>query len=254
MATVTPRPYNRAEAQRRVRHPLQALRGSIRRYVALEGTAAGILFIALCFWLGLLLDWGLFALFRFDWIKEVDRSSGGLTASSWLRTGILVVVLGGLVAVVAFKVLRRLFREFSDPALALVLERRFPRELGDRLITAVEMADPELSRKYGFSQEMLDRTIAEAADRVERLPVHEVFNWRRLRWSMVNAALATVGVYLLVAVVSCVVAAIAGGGGSPVGFFWEFNHVAGTWGQRNVLIQDRRYWMGNEYLELIRFP
>ncbi|MCI0457402.1 MAG: hypothetical protein L0Z62_10575 [Gemmataceae bacterium] len=255
MATATPpRTFNRDEAQRRVRHPLQAVRGTIRRYVALDGAAAGILFIAICFWLGLALDWGLFALLRFDWIKEVDRTSGGLDASSWLRLGILAVFVACLIAVVSLKVVRRLFREFSDAALALVLERRFPRELGDRLITAVEMADPELCRKYGFSQAMLDRTISEAADRVERLPVHEVFNWARLRWHLILAGLATVGVYLLVGIVSCIISAATGQGGSPLGYFWDFNHVSGTWFQRNVLIQDRRYWLGNEYLELVRFP
>src|SRR5262245_105079 len=131
MATAaTPRrPWNRTEAQRRVRHPLQAVRGTLRRYVTLEGTAVGVLYLAVCFWAGLALDWGLFALFRFDWVKEIDRASGGLEASRWLRVGILAAVVAGLIAVVAFKVLRRLFREFSDPALALVLERRFPREL-----------------------------------------------------------------------------------------------------------------------------
>jgi hypothetical protein len=38
-----------------------------------------------------------------------------------------------------------------------------------------------------------------------------------------------------------------------VDFFFEFNYVAGTWFERNVLLQERRYWLGNEYLELIRF-
>ncbi len=255
MATVTPRrPWNRNEAQSRVRHPLQTLRGTIRRYVALEGLAVGVIYLACCFWLGVTLDWGLFALFRFDWIKEIDRASGNLEASSWLRLGLLAIAVGGLIAVVTMKVLRRLFTEFSDRALALVLERRFPRELGDRLITAVEMADPELSKKYGFSQEMLDKTIAEAADRVERLPVEQVFNWVRLRWRLIWTGIMVVGVYLVAGLVSCIVAAATGGNPSPVAYFWEFNHVAGTWFDRNILVQDRRYWLGNEYLELIRFP
>ena len=36
-------------------------------------------------------------------------------------------------------------------------------------------------------------------------------------------------------------------------FFFEFNYVAVTWFERNVLLQERRYWLGNEYLELVRF-
>jgi hypothetical protein len=255
MATVTPRSpsFNRAEVDRRVRHPLQALRGSIRRYVTLEGVAVTVLYLSLCFWLGLAFDYGLFALLRFDWIKELDRASGE-TASFWVRGFILLIVVAGLVAVISLKVLRRLFREFSDRALALVLERRFPRELGDRLITAVEMADPKLSEKYGFSQVMLDRTIREAADRVEKLPVHEVFNWVRLRWQLIWAGIASVGVYLVVMLASCVTAAALGRSASPVDFFFEFNHITGTWIQRNILLQEHRYWLGNEYLEFVRFP
>ncbi len=255
MATVTPRsPFNRAEADRRVRHPLQALRGSIRRYVTLEGLAVTVLYLSICFWLGLAFDYGLFALLRFDWVKELDRGSGE-AASFWARAFILLGVTAGLVAVVTLKVVRRLFREFSDRALALVLERRFPRELGDRLITAVEMADPKLSEKYGFSQLMLDRTIREAAERVEKLPVHEVFNWARLRWQLIWAGVASLGVYLLVMVASCATAATLGrGSASPVGFFFEFNHIAGTWVERNIFLQEHRYWLGNEYLEFVRFP
>src|SRR5438309_2481918 len=253
MATVTPRPtFNRADADRRVRHPLQALRGYIRRYVTLEGASVAVMYLSLWFWIGVGLDYGLFALFRFDWIKEFDRAAGE-SASFWMRAILLFGLVAGLLAVVAAKVLRRLLREFNDSALALVLERRFPRELGDRLITAVEMADPKLSEKYGYSQIMLDRTIREAAERVEKLPVYEVFNWARLRWHLIWAGLVSVGVYLLVAVASCATAGILGRSASPVDFFHEFNYVAGTWFERNVLLQERRYWLGNEYLELVRF-
>ncbi len=252
-ATTPPRPFNRADADRRVRHPLQALRGYIRRYVALEGLATAILFLALWFWIGVGLDYGVFALFRFDWIKELDRTAGE-ASSFWLRAFLLFGLVAGLLAVVALKVFRRLFREFHDRALALILERRFPRELGDRLITAVEMADPKLSEKYGFSQIMLDRTIREAAERVEKLPVHEVFNWGRLYRQLGIAVAVSVGMYFLVGIASCAVAGATGGSASPLSFFWEFNHVAGTWVQRNIFLQEHRYWLGNEYLELVRFP
>jgi hypothetical protein len=254
MATVTPRPtFNRADADRRVRHPLHALRGHIRRYVTVEGAAVAVLYLALWFWVGLAFDYGLFALFGFDWIKELDRAAGE-SASFWMRAVILFGLLAGLVAVVALKVIRRLMREFSDPALALVLERRFPRELGDRLITAVELADPKLSEKYGYSQTMLDQTIRDAADRVEKLPVHEVFNWARLRAHVIWAGVATVGVYLVVALASCITAGAMGRSASPVDFFHEFNYVAGTWVERNIFLQEHRYWLGNEYLEFVRFP
>src|ERR1700730_10733862 len=116
MATVSePRgKFNAAETDRRVRHPLAALRGHIRRYVLLEGLAVAILYLAVCFWAGLAMDYGLFRLFAFDLI---------------LRVIMLCLFLGGLLALVVWKVLFRITREFSDSAVALVLEKRFPREL-----------------------------------------------------------------------------------------------------------------------------
>src|SRR5438552_3689878 len=119
MATVTHTPA--AAALPAVRHPLQRLRGTIRRYVALEGAAVVGLYLALWFWLGLLADYGAFKAFGFDWVQELPH---------WFRSGLLAALVLGLAAVVAVKVVRRLLVEFSPPALALVLERRFPAALG----------------------------------------------------------------------------------------------------------------------------
>src|SRR5262249_60581877 len=105
----------------------------------------------------------------------------GRSPDSCLRGFLRALSTSGLFARVVGKGLLRLTREFSAPALALVLERRFPRQLGDRLITAVEMADPRMAEKYGYSQELVDKTVNDAANRVEELPVGQVFNWGRLR-------------------------------------------------------------------------
>src|SRR4051812_8574220 len=132
MATVTtpPKPpVNRTDTDRRVRHPLQKLRGYIRTYVTLEGAAAAVLFLALWFWIGMALDYGTFRVFGLDWTYSLTQFTGATNAMI-LRAFVLVVLVGGLLALVAFKIFRRLFREFRDAALALVLERRFPRELG----------------------------------------------------------------------------------------------------------------------------
>src|SRR6266545_2880615 len=126
MATVSEprRPFNRAETQRRVRHPLETLRGYIRRYVILEGTAIAIIFLASWFWIGLALDFGSFKLWAFDWIQELqeatrDPASGASGAlDTYVRAALLAALLIGLLGVVAWKVFFRLFREFSDRALA----------------------------------------------------------------------------------------------------------------------------------------
>src|SRR5215207_1125258 len=44
----------------KIAHPLGKLRGIIRRYVAVEGVLAVILFLAAWFWLAMLIDYGVF--------------------------------------------------------------------------------------------------------------------------------------------------------------------------------------------------
>src|SRR5262249_43981917 len=71
MATAPPRPpRNLDESHRRVRHPLQRLRGYIRTYVGVEGVITLLIFVALWFWIGLLLDYESFNLFHLDWAQE----------------------------------------------------------------------------------------------------------------------------------------------------------------------------------------
>src|SRR5579864_5270318 len=97
MASVTtPRSkYEHDENQRRVRHPLQLLRKYIRTYVALEGTALVLLFLAGWFWIGLALDYGAFRLFAFDWVQELRDISPQPESATWIR----LIVLLALVAV-----------------------------------------------------------------------------------------------------------------------------------------------------------
>ena len=62
MATVSTPPRRRslAEAHAKVLSPLARLRKYIRTYVSLEGAAVLGLYLALWFWIGLLLDYGFF--------------------------------------------------------------------------------------------------------------------------------------------------------------------------------------------------
>lgn len=258
MATVSePRSFNAAETQRRVRHPLETLRDYIRWYVVLEGAANALIYLALCFWIGLALDYGCFALFDFDWIQELEemtsdahgQSSG--TALS-LRIGLLAIVSIGLLVLVAWKIFFRITREFKDTALALVLERRFPSKLGERLITAVELADPKLAEKYGYSRALVERTIQDAADLVETMPVKRAFNWTRLYVLGMWCGILTLGLYLLTGIGAMVLGAIVDRPLSPLDYFWKFNDVAATFTERNMLLRDS-YWPRDAYLEIVRF-
>src|SRR6516165_10178973 len=107
MATITTptRSRNLAEAHHRVRNPLEKLRKYIRGYVTLEGAAVFVMYLALWFWIGLLLDYGFFKLFGIDWVQKLPWG---------FRAFVLCVLTAGVVALVALKVLTRLFREFRD--------------------------------------------------------------------------------------------------------------------------------------------
>ncbi|HLJ93669.1 MAG TPA: hypothetical protein VKU02_10815 [Gemmataceae bacterium] len=241
MATVTdPKAsFQREDSERRVRHPLQRLRSTIRSYIAAEGFAVLGLYLALWFWIGLLLDFGFFKVFGVDWVQLLPYS---------LRAVMLAGLVTGLVALVAFKVLLRLLREFRDSALALLLERRFPTVLGDRLITAVELADPRKAARYGYSQPMVDQTIRDAADRVDRLEVAQVFDWRRLRRYAVAVVFLTLGIFLLVGTVSCLAARTG-----VRSFLVGFQNVSSIWFERNILLANT-IWPRKCHLELVNFP
>jgi hypothetical protein len=254
MATTTdPRPrYDHDANQRRVRHPLQILRKYIRAYVALEGAALVLLFLAGWFWIGMALDYGSFKLFAFDWVQELRDVSADPERVVWVRLLVLGTLLAIALGLVLTKVVLRCLREFSDDNLALVLERRFPRELGDRLITAVEVADPALARRYGFSQPMVEKTVSEAIERLEKLPVAEAFNWARLRRLWLLVAAVTIGTLIVVGALTVGVRSATGNPASPAAFAWDFQDVAAQWGERNLLLRNA-YWPRRAYLEVLRF-
>src|SRR4051812_28717922 len=87
MATITDRPAaNLNESSRKVHDPLGRLRGYIRTYVITESLASLLLCLAVCFWAGMLLDYGSFLL-GVDWVRDLPR---------WLRAFLLVAGLCGV--------------------------------------------------------------------------------------------------------------------------------------------------------------
>lgn len=224
----------------RVYHPLDRLRGTIRRYVLIEGAITAFLLLAVWFAVGLALDFGLFKVSGWDWALDASRG---------LRVAALIAAVAVFVAFLVFRVVRRVTKDFSYPALALVLERKFPHILGDRLITAVEMADVEAMGQFGYSKEMIHATIAEARERVAKVPVNEVFDWRRL-WVMGFLAVA-----LLLGTVAAALAshAVATRAASPYRFGWKFAHVTGIFLERNVALMNTP-WPRRAHVELIGLP
>src|SRR5262249_27568356 len=163
----------------------------------------------------LIVDYGFFKMFAVDWVQVLEGWWG-------LRLSVLLLLIAGLLAVVGVKVVLRVWREFRNSALALVLERRFPKLLGDRLITAVELADPNMAQKSGYSQAMIDLTIEQAAEQVGKVPVQEAFNWARLkRYGLIVAGL-TLGLYLVCGLLYCALNWKAGAIGN---YFQHFNNI-----------------------------
>lgn len=229
-----------AEPPDRIRHPLVRLRGTIRRYIILEGTLAVALVLALWFWIGLALDFGSFKLFGFDWVQEWPR---------WVRGGLLSAALTGVAAVVITKLVRRLTVDFRPRALALVLERKFPETLGDRLITAVELADLDRAESQGYSRAMIAETVREAGDRVATVPVHDVFAWLRLRRQAVWLLAAAWLPFLLFGIAYSTVKHTD----PREDFLPRFRESAVTWLRRDVLLQNV-IWPRKAYLEVLDFP
>jgi len=153
---------------------LNRLRARIRRYVCLEGLALVAVLVGLLFWGSFLFDAAYFQLSRL----ELPR---------WLRATFLVGTLGLLAGATLLLILFRALTAFRRRALALVLERRFP-ELGDGLITAVEASEGGFRFNSPFELALLQRTISDAARRLDRLDLATVFNPRPLRRAIVVAA------------------------------------------------------------------
>lgn len=221
-------------------HPLDKLRGLIRRYVFFDGLLTAGLFAILWYWIGLVLDYGLFKATNFDWVLDAPKFLRivAFTALALFLTGILVT-----------RLVMRLNREFSYPSLALLLEKRFPKLLGDKLITAVELADIRKAKNAGYSEEMLRSVIDDARAQVEKVPVASVFNWKRLWIKALLLGLFALGTLIVVYVIFCIVNRDA----DPARFASRFGDVSMIWADRNLFLQNTP-WPRQAHLELVDFP
>jgi hypothetical protein len=163
-----------------LRSLLGELRGKIRRYVLVEGTALILVVLGLLFWISFGIDHAWFQLSR-------------LELPVWFRAMFDVAVIGAVIILLFSWVLFRLFQSFRAKALALVLERRFP-ELNDRLVTAVELAEGNADTDNALTQAMLNRTVDDVVDASKKLNVGSVFDKRPLRRAVMLATLLVVSI------------------------------------------------------------
>ena len=216
MATLPASPESVLLQQRpKLWQPLVQVRRGIRRFIVSEVALQLALAVAIWFWASFLVDYGLFWLLGFDYVR--DSATVGAAA---LRVFWWALLLGAFSYLIGYRLLYRLVVAFRPETLALVLERRFPHLLEERLVTAVELADPELARRYGYSYILVEYTAESAEQRLQQLPVREVFNWpwlARLGLVMLTAWLVTLA----------------------LGYF--ATEWVATWWERNVLWQSRHW-------------
>ena len=211
-------------------HPLQKLRGYIRAYVFCEGLLMALICVCLWFWFTFTLDFSLQYFFAIDLL---DHAPG---VRYVLAVGFAALLMFFLVWYIA----RRIFREFRSDALALILEKRFPDLLGDRLITAVELVNLKKAETLGYSIDMIKMTMIDARERVNRVPVKQVFNWSRLfltAWLLFGISILALAVAFPIAVLFSLMD--AHGGVARIcgrhGYQWPGRHRTGAGVSSRVL-------------------
>ncbi len=239
MANLMPLTSDPKWVDEKILHPLHRLRSRISQYVIIESILFIFLFLISWFWIGLALDFGVFWLFDLDWVQELSVS---------FRAGILVIISLALVSLIITKLFIRLIKDFSARNLALVLENRFPDRFGDRLITAVELADVKKASELGYSGDMIRKTIADARELVTDVPLGEVFNWKRLKQRLLFGVGGIFGTIIILALLICPIYSL-----SMSRFAWRFADVAIIWGERNLLLENS-LWPRKVYLEVLDFP
>lgn len=197
------------QLQPRIRSKLRGLRVALHSRLLSEGIAWMIVAAVAMVFLTLLLDY----------LLRLDKP---------LRVATMAACLGYLSWLVWRHVVAPLRVPMDLPALALLVESRY-RELGDRLISALQLAGREEVLRIGMSRDMIDRMVDEAGRLAGGLNFGAVVERANLR-RRVGIALAT-GMLL-------------------AGFaFWQADVMA-LWFQRNILFADRD-WPQETYLRVL---
>ncbi|MFB3065508.1 MAG: hypothetical protein ACE10D_03240, partial [Planctomycetota bacterium] len=202
MGTTDPQPI------REIRQKLNALRRRVRTALTVDGFGWVMGGLFCCVALSFLLD----RLFKL----EVAA-----------RAVLLLSGAGLLGFLVSRFLLKPLHKRTPDDALAIAVEARYP-ELGDRVISALQLSRTEDPERYGMSPQLIEETVAAAAGLAAQVRTRDLINRSRMAR---NFAIGAGAVLLLIAA-------------SAV-----FPEPAGIWFKRNVLLQNIR-WPQRTYLQV----
>ena len=187
---------------------LRSLRRRIMLWMAVDGIARLLLLVAVLIALDLALDWSF----------SMDRPQR-------------LVVLGlmtGVIAWVAYRwLIRPLSRKLSDDTLCLLVERRY-KQLGEGLISALQLSRQSELETGGASRTLMSATIEQGVASALPLSFHGVLRSRRF---VVNVILSSLLIVLLGGVAVAIVR----------------TNLMSIWFDRNVLLADR-VWPQDFYL------
>ncbi|MGB2823787.1 MAG: hypothetical protein WBF17_22605, partial [Phycisphaerae bacterium] len=191
-----------------IRGKLSGLRLAISARLALEGLA----------WTLSALVALVFVTLAFDYFLRLERP---------LRALIMLLAAGGVLAVFWRHLVVPLRVPMDAPALALLVEGRF-RQLGDRLISAIQFSRSADIEALGVSTAMIARTAAEANDLAGPLRFKDVVERR--------------GIFRTWAVAGCALVLLVGFG------VWR-GDILSRWFSRNVLFAETP-WPQETYLSV----
>ena len=144
---------------------LDSLRSRVRRYVVFDSVLAVSAVILTAFWLGLALDY-------------LPVQLGGTEMPRLARLLLLSVVALAVLVIVVVMLFGRLRRPLPDDSLALLVERHHPK-LGGRLVTAVQLNEPD-RRGDSHSPKLLSQVHRQAAAAIDQVDPNRVFRWEPL--------------------------------------------------------------------------
>ncbi|WP_145094104.1 polyketide synthase [Rosistilla carotiformis] len=180
-----PEPNHSSSIHPQLQAVLTRLRSMVRKYIVADFVLTALVAIGAAFWGGLLLDYGPILL-------------GGLEMPRSARI-LLLVALFVVLVVLAIRLLgERLSAELPDESLALLLERQHP-ELGERLMTSVQLAHAE-SNLDAHSRPLYEHVRREAAQLSDGLDIRRVFQWKPLIHKAIAAGLMLLAVMVFVVV------------------------------------------------------
>jgi hypothetical protein len=147
---------------------IRALRGSLRRLLALHG----------CSWvLGLIVPLVILAGFL-DWLFQLD---------SMIRAALLAALVGTALYLGYRRVLRPLFVRFADLDIAMRIEERWP-GLNDRLASTIQFVRLDAKDERHGSPALRAATVRQAVEEVSSIDFREVIEPKPVIWALAAAA------------------------------------------------------------------